>query len=68
MTNAIHWFGNLSLTRGCDDVPTLESFELDGRYLYHEKRILVDALEAWLENWNREFGYHDRQASKRRMI
>jgi hypothetical protein len=48
MTNAIHWFGNLSLTRGIDDVPTLESFELDGRYLYHEKRILVDALEDWL--------------------
>lgn len=30
--------------------------------------ILVDAIEDWLFNWNREFGYFDRQASKMRAL
>jgi hypothetical protein len=62
------WFGNLSVTApGPLEVPTLESFELNECYLFPEKQILVESFEQWLANWNREFGYFDRQASKKRM-
>ena len=66
MENSLQWWGNLSLTHNGYQVPTLESFALDIRYLYPEKQNLIQALEQWLENWNREFGYMDRQASKMR--
>jgi hypothetical protein len=65
MSSAIHWWGNVSVT-GRNEVPTLEDFVLDGRYLHWEKKNLIEAFERWLETWNSEFGYHDRQASKMR--
>ena len=67
MQNTLQWLGNLSVQYDGYDIPTLDSFALDGRYLYWEKQILIDALEHWFANWNREFGYFDRQASKMRM-
>lgn len=30
------------------------------------RSMLVDVIEDWLAEWDREFAYHDRQASKRR--
>lgn len=66
MENSLQWWGNLSLTHNGYHVPTLESFALDSRYLYWEKQILIQTLEQWLKNWNREFGYMDRQSSKMR--
>ena len=47
----MQWLGNLSLTHAGYEVPTLESFALDGRYLYWEQGILIEALEHWLESW-----------------
>ena len=47
----MQWLGNLSLTHNGYEVPTLESFALDGRYLYWEQGILIEALEHWLESW-----------------
>jgi hypothetical protein len=49
MPTSLQWQGNLSVTApGPLEVPTLESFVLDGRYLYAEKQVLIDALELWL--------------------
>jgi hypothetical protein len=49
MVHRFQWLGNLGISRGIYNVPTLESFELDARYLYEEKMILVMALETWLK-------------------
>jgi hypothetical protein len=51
--SSLHWTGNLSITYGRCDIPTLESFELNARYLYPEKQILIEALEQWIwaEGW-----------------
>jgi hypothetical protein len=46
--SALHWLGNLSAGSGSHEVPTLESFRLNGRYLYWEKQVLIDAIESWL--------------------
>lgn len=27
---------------------------------WHERMALIEAIETWLENWNKEFAYHDR--------
>ena len=49
MKSALHWFGNIGAVGAPDPgVPTLESFELDGRYIYEEKQNLIHALEDWL--------------------
>lgn len=50
MKNSSPWFGNLSVTSCGINVPTLETFALDGRYLYPEKQILTEALEQWLQS------------------
>lgn len=57
--NSLRWVGNLSLMHGAYEVPTLDSFELDGRYLYEEKQKLVDALESWLAEWRWNDAYYD---------
>ena len=51
--SSMHWLGNLSISHGTYDVPTLESFELNARYLYPERQILMEALEKWIwaEGW-----------------
>jgi hypothetical protein len=51
MKSALHWTGNLSLTHGAYEVPTLEDFELNPLYLYEERQKLIEALEWWLESW-----------------
>lgn len=48
MQSALQWRGNLSISNGEFEVPTLEDFLLDGRYLWNEKQKLIDAIEDWL--------------------
>jgi hypothetical protein len=56
MRHRFQWWGNLSVSApGPSQVPTLESFELDGRYLSAEKQILIDALTDWI--WSEESGW-----------
>ena len=48
--NSLQWRGHLIVAYSGYDVPTLDAFALDGRYLYWEKQILIEALEHWLES------------------
>jgi len=50
MRNTLQWRGHLIVAYSGYDVPTLDAFALDGRYLYWEKQILIEALEHWLES------------------
>lgn len=38
-----------------------------GDRIIEERAALAEALEKFLETWDREFGYFDRQASKTRV-
>lgn len=67
MSSALRWRGPMVISKHADsDVIIGGELEFTAGSLYHERMILISALETWLENWNREFGYHDRQASKMR--
>ena len=63
----MQWHGPLCLSKRAElDTVVIGDVEFTSG-IWNEKRILIEALEKWLENWNREFGYFDRQASKKRM-
>jgi hypothetical protein len=51
-----------------DAIPTNIETELHASWVFREKQILIEALEKFLDTWDREFGYHDRQASKMRWL
>ena len=56
MASMLQWWGNLSVSApGPMQVPTLETFALDGRYLHAEKKILIYALTEWI--WSEESGW-----------
>jgi len=42
------WESTLSQSWQGYEIPTIMVFELDERYLYPEKQILIEALENWL--------------------
>lgn len=69
MANSLHWRSTLGISRRAEPDVLMSNIEVDliGASLYRERIILKQAFEMWLENWDREFGYLDRQASKRRM-
>lgn len=48
-SNSLQWRSFLFLDRGDYQIPTTATFELDGRYLYYEKLILIECLERMLE-------------------
>ena len=45
---AIQWNSTLLLKYGVWEIPTEATFVLDARYLYPEKKLLIEALENWL--------------------
>jgi hypothetical protein len=61
------WTGAVTISRKADlgAIPVGE-IAMPTDFIYNERTILIEAIENWLETWNQEFGYHDRQASKRR--
>lgn len=69
MANTIHWRGPLCISKNAELDVAISNMEVEFTVgIYREKQILIDALENWLQDWNRAFGYFDRQASKTRVI
>ena len=62
------WRANVVLDRhpSLDVVVTAEEVVIHNSWIFTEKHVLINALETWLANWDREFAYHDRQAAKMR--
>lgn len=67
MANAIHFWGHMCISKQAElDTAISDTVvELTGG-ISQQKQILIDAITDWLQNWHREFGYFDRQASKMR--
>jgi len=68
MTGNLQWRGPMVISKHVDsDVIIGGELEFREGSIYWEKMALIEALESFLKTWNSEFGYHDRQASKRRV-
>jgi hypothetical protein len=42
-----------------DGICTGDSIPVHRRYVNFERDIMADAIEKWLEDWDREFAYFD---------
>lgn len=49
---SIHWQAPVQISKRAelDTIPTGIEVEIESKYAYWEKQVLIDALENWLEN------------------